>query len=209
MKQTQKGFKTLSWNTQTYTPSKIVCVGRNYVEHIHELNNPIPQELVLFIKPNSSLSSELIRPEQRCRYETEIVFLIQDGMYAAVGIGLDLTLIDVQQRLKKNSLPWEKSKAFDHSAVLSPLVALPSSIEGLHLQMMYDGVLRQEGGVHHMIHSPASILKETQTHFSLCDGDLIMTGTPKGVGELTESAEICVRLWSDTELLLEHTWSIH
>lgn len=84
-------------------PSKVVCIGRNYVEHIKELNNTIPDEMVFFIKPNSAIAQQLIFAfnEQACHYEAEISFMIEEGKISAVGFGLDLTLRAVQSRLKK------------------------------------------------------------------------------------------------------------
>ncbi|MDW3642689.1 fumarylacetoacetate hydrolase family protein, partial [Vibrio sp. 1291-1] len=99
---------------------KVLCVGRNYVEHIHELDNAIPEQMVVFNKPSTSVSTILRSFHQEpLHYEAEICFLIKDGQYAAVGLGLDLTKRGLQSSLKKQGLPWERAKAFDGSAVFS------------------------------------------------------------------------------------------
>jgi len=198
----------IQFEKEAVTPSKVVCVGRNYVAHIHELQNQIPGELVLFIKPNTSISETLICPEENCRYETEITFVMKDGRFAGMGIGLDLTLVDVQNRLKSKSLPWEKAKAFDASAVFSHFVPVPESLENLSLALKINGELRQKGGVAEMIYKPEAILTETQQHFTLQDGDLLMTGTPKGVGTLVKGDTFEVALFDGDSEVLTHTWQV-
>ncbi|TNE47757.1 MAG: FAA hydrolase family protein [Deltaproteobacteria bacterium] len=199
-------MKTVSWGERTFAPSKLVCVGRNYVKHIEELNNPVPGELVLFLKPNSSLSDSLVVPQERCRFETEITFLMEGGRPVAVGLGLDLTLVEVQQRLKESRLPWEKAKAFDGAAVMSPFVDLPQDWSSLWLELFINGESRQKGGVPEMIHKPEAILAEVARHFSLADGDLVMTGTPHGVGDLVAGDVFEVSLWDGENHLLQHSW---
>ncbi len=201
-------MKTVSWKERTFAPSKLVCVGRNYVKHIEELNNPVPGELVLFLKPNSSLSDSLVAPQERCRFETEITFLMEGGRPVAVGLGLDLTLVEVQQRLKESRLPWEKAKAFDGAAVMSPFVDLPHDWNSLWLELSINGESRQKGGVAEMIHKPEVILAEVARHFSLVDGDLVMTGTPHGVGDLVVGDVFEVSLWDGENLLLQHSWTV-
>ncbi len=95
-------------------PSKVLCIGRNYLEHIHELDNAIPDEMVVFNKPSTSITSVLNSyHHERLHYEAEICFLIKDGKYQAVGLGLDLTKRALQGQLKGKGLPWERAKAFD------------------------------------------------------------------------------------------------
>jgi len=194
------------WGERAYEPSKIICVGRNYVEHIKELNNPMPGELVLFLKPNSAIGASLRCPAERCRYEAEICLLMEGGEVAAVGLGLDLTLVEVQQRLKAKSLPWEKPKAFDGAAVFSPFVDAPAALDRLSLHLAINGETRQQGGVPLMLHKPAQIIAETRRHFTLCDGDIIMTGTPKGVGDLHPEDTLVAQLFDGDVQLLEHAF---
>lgn len=188
-----------------YAPSKIICVGRNYVEHINELHNELPEELVLFIKPNSALADELFLPTEKCRYEGEICFLFKAGAPVAAAFGLDLTLPEVQNRLKSKGLPWEKAKAFDHSAVFTEFVPVPE-IDTLRLELWINGALRQEGGMELMIHKPAEIMAEIAKWFTLKDYDIVMTGTPKGVGELNAGDVLVGKLFAGTTLLMEKEW---
>jgi len=165
-------------------PSKVICIGRNYVDHAKELNNEVPTSPVIFIKPNSAISSELYAgTDQELHYEGEIALLIMDGAIAGVGFGLDLTNREIQSKLKAKGLPWERAKAFDRAAVFSDFVKLADPIESLHLELYINNVLTQQGGYELMIFKPEFLLGEIARSFTLEDGDIIMTGTPKGVGE--------------------------
>lgn len=170
----------------TVTPSKIVCVGRNYVAHIQELGNEIPSDMVVFNKPNSAISRRL-RAQidgETLHYEGEIALLISSGDIAAVGFGLDLTRRELQSRLKEKGLPWERAKAFDGAAMFSEFVRPPADLNALSLQLTVNGELRQAGGVRLMIYPPAEILRELRRFTTLEDGDIVMTGTPAGVGAI-------------------------
>lgn len=125
---------------------KVLCVGRNYVEHIHELDNAIPEQMVVFNKPSTSVSTILRSFHQEpLHYEAEICFLIKDGQYAAVGLGLDLTKRGLQSSLKKQGLPWERAKAFDGSAVFSRFVPLEGiDIHDLNLELLINCVRVQK-----------------------------------------------------------------
>ncbi|PKI13918.1 fumarylacetoacetate hydrolase family protein [Colwellia sp. 12G3] len=176
--------------SQEVTPSKIVCIGRNYVDHIKELANEIPDEMVVFIKPNSAISSTLLAKhnDDVLHYEAELSFLYQGGKFTAVALGLDLTKREVQGTLKAKGLPWERAKAFDKSAVFSDFISIEQeNIQQLNLSLMINNELKQLGGVNLMMAKPDDILTELQTFLSLEDGDIVMTGTPKGVGVITPS----------------------
>jgi len=167
-------------------PSKIVCVGRNYVAHILELGNDIPASMVIFNKPNSAIT-DILRSridDQILHYESELAFTVKNGKLAAVGFGLDLTKRALQSILKEKGLPWERAKAFDGAALFSEFVALPRDMGSLSLRLDVDGELRQAGGVSLMIYKPDAIIRELATFTTLQDGDIIMTGTPAGVGEI-------------------------
>ncbi len=167
-------------------PSKIVCVGRNYVAHIQELGNELPDGMVVFNKPNSAITDTLHSriDDQTLHYEGELVFTVHHGKLAAVGFGLDLTKRVLQTTLKEKGLPWERAKAFDGAALFSEFVALPKDIKHLSLRLDVDGALRQAAGVDLMIYKPDAIIRELATFITLEDGDIIMTGTPAGVGEI-------------------------
>lgn len=177
-------------SSQLVTPSKVVCIGRNYVDHIKELANDMPDEMVVFIKPNSAISSTLFAKhnDDALHYEAELSFLYQGGKFTAVALGLDLTKREVQGKLKAKGLPWERAKAFDKSAVFSNFVSFEQEdVQQLNLSLIINNVLKQQGGVNLMMAKPDDILKELQTFVTLEDGDIVMTGTPKGVGVISYS----------------------
>lgn len=189
-------------------PTKVLCIGRNYLEHIHELNNAIPDEMVVFNKPASAISSILHSTHQeRLHYEAEICFLIKDGKYQAVGLGLDLTKRALQSHLKNKGLPWERAKAFDGSAVFSRFIPVAGlDIESLEIELFINCVRVQKGDVSQMIYSPRVILNELKSYTKLCDGDVVMTGTPKGVGEVHSGDVFLARLKSQDSTLIEIEW---
>ncbi len=191
-----------------FNPCKVVCVGRNYVAHIEELGNEILQEMVLFVKPNSSISEELVQISDDCHYEGEISFLVKDKKLYGVGFGLDLTKRDMQSKLKSKGLPWERAKSFDKAAVFSDFVKLEDDISSLRLELQINGKLAQSGGVDLMIYRPEVVLKEIESFMSLDDFDIIMTGTPKGVGRYKKNDEFIGRIYSDEKLLVEKGWIV-
>lgn len=187
---------------------KVLCVGRNYVEHIHELDNAIPEQMVVFNKPSSSISETLHSFHQEpLHYEAEICFLIQDGQYAAVGLGLDLTKRGLQSTLKKQGLPWERAKAFDGSVVFSRFVSLEGiDTNDLNLELLINCVHVQKGHVKQMLYPPFTILDELSSYTRLESGDVIMTGTPKGVGEVHQGDVFLGRLKCGDVTLFETEW---
>lgn len=178
-------MKKILLNENEIYPSKVVCIGRNYTEHIKELNNEVPDEMVFFIKPNSSISNKIVFPKNHnsCHYEAEISFLIENKQITAVGFGLDLTLREVQSKLKEKGLPWERAKCFNNSAVFSRFESFNGNIDELEVELYINDELKQKGGVSLMINKPQEIIKELLTFSSFEDGDILMSGTPKGVGE--------------------------
>ncbi len=114
---------------EVISPSKVVCIGRNYLEHIQELNNAIPDDMVVFNKPSTSIAQQLYAAhDEPLHYEAEICFVVNDGSYTAVGVGLDLTKRKLQSALKGKGLPWERAKGFDNSAIFSRFVQLKVSM---------------------------------------------------------------------------------
>ncbi|WP_423823258.1 fumarylacetoacetate hydrolase family protein [Salinisphaera sp. SPP-AMP-43] len=182
---------------------RIFCIGRNYAKHIEELNSTLPgAECVIFMKPASSLVApgELIRLPDHVgdiHHEAELVVEIGQGGRAiqpeaarehirGIGLGLDLTLRDVQTELKSSGEPWERAKAFDHSAPLGPLVALRSDMDlaDLHFELSVDGAVRQSGHTAHMLVGVTDLIAVVSRSWQLQPGDLIFTGTPEGVGPI-------------------------
>ena len=189
-------------------PSKIVCVGRNYVAHIRELGNEVPDGMVVFNKPNSAITDVLYSQidNQVLHYESELAFTIAQGKLAAVGFGLDLTKRTLQTTLKEKGLPWERAKAFDGAALFSAFIALPRDIKSLSLRLEVDGELRQAGGVELMLHQPDAILRELASFTTLEDGDIIMTGTPAGVGEIKPGQRFAGTVLLGDQPLVSATW---
>ncbi len=201
-------IKAISVDGKAVRPSKIVCVGRNYVEHIEELKNEVPTQMVVFNKPNSSITHQLLSFHQEpLHYETELCFMIKNNQIAAVGVGLDLTKRELQSQLKAKQLPWERAKAFDGSAIFSQFISLrQGNWQGLNLELLINSVRVQAGGVNEMIFSPDDIVEELLSYTSLNDGDVVMTGTPSGVGVVHAGDNFTVRLKQYEQLLLECNW---
>jgi|SRR5574344_523473 fumarylpyruvate hydrolase len=187
---------------------KIIAVGMNYRKHLLELNNPVPDEPVIFIKPDSAIS---MAPASKGRanqpfflpdfssdihYETEVVVRIHKlgknieekyahRYYNEVTVGLDLTARDLQQKLRQKGLPWEICKGFDGSAVLGSFVPLEeNTIQNLDFYLDINGVRVQQGHTSDMIFAVDAVVAYVSRFFTLKTGDLIYTGTPSGVGTL-------------------------
>lgn len=205
-------MKTVMLGNQAIMPSKILCIGRNYVEHIHELGNEMPEDMVVFLKPNSAISTVLLAEHQGeiLHYETELCFMFQAGHFSSVAVGLDLTKRDLQSQLKAKGLPWERAKAFDGAALFSPFVAIDDAEAPLYFTLSINDKLVQEGHIDLMIYKPQTILSELQAFISLDDGDIVMTGTPKGVGSISANSLFKVTLspgvQASVEPLLEWQW---
>ena len=198
----------VTFDGRPVTPSKVVCIGRNYVEHIEELGNEIPEQMVIFNKPNSAITDTLRYIEPTCRFESEICFLIDKGAIVGVGFGLDLTKADVQNRLKKKGLPWERAKGFDGSAVLSDFVPFLGSFESLRMALHIDGKLQQHADYSLMIYKPDVMLDEIKTFMTLEDGDIIMSGTPKGVSTYKIGQRFVGRVYAKEALRIERSWKM-
>jgi len=200
-------MNTVQVENRVVTPSKIVCIGRNYVEHIHELGNEVPTEMVVFCKPNSAITATLrALHHEPLHYEAEICYMVENGRLAAVGCGLDLTKRELQSRLKAKGLPWERAKAFDGAALFSPFVQLTSADTELGVELLVNGGVRQNGSTGLMMYKPNQILAELQTFMTFEDGDIIMTGTPAGVGVVQAGEVFEVRLLRGEQILVTERW---
>ncbi|MDP3292139.1 MAG: fumarylacetoacetate hydrolase family protein [Sulfuricurvum sp.] len=201
-------MNTLLFNDTPIIPSKVICIGRNYVEHIHELNNETPSSMVLFNKPNSAITDTLCFISPDTRFEGEICFLMMDGAIAGVGFGLDLTKGELQNYLKSKALPWERAKGFDGSAVLGDFVPLRVPLESLRMTLHINGTLVQEATYALMIYKPSEMVEEIASFMRFEDGDIIMSGTPKGVNTYTVGDEFIGRIYSGDMLVVENQWSV-
>ncbi|MDN3524541.1 fumarylacetoacetate hydrolase family protein [Halomonas sabkhae] len=191
---------------------KIVCVGRNYAEHAREMDSPVPDEPLLFLKPaTSAVDMEAVIEAPftwgEVHYETELALLIGEPLSDAapdlaeraivgLGLALDLTLRDVQTRLKDKGHPWEIAKAFDGACPLSaflPLVEAPNW-SALEFDLAVNGEPRQHGLGAEMLFSVPVLVAEMSRHFTLLPGDVILTGTPAGVGELPRGASLDLQM---------------
>lgn len=200
-------MKTVNFQGTDHIPSKIVCVGLNYVDHIEELNNKRPSEPVIFCKPNSAIANDIhCHPTELIHYETELSFLIRDQKLAGVGIGFDLTKRELQSSLRTQGLPWERSKAFDGAAVFSQFIPLPDDITTLSVRLTINDKLAQDGGYALMIFKPEYLLNYVADFMSWCDGDILMSGTPKGVGTYQRGDVFKAQILADQNVILEQAW---
>ena len=177
---------------------KIICIGRNYAEHAKELNNPLPTEPVFFMKPDTALMTEgaFYIPDftKNVHYECELVLRIKKvGKHIPekfaldyvdeIGLGIDFTARDIQDQCKEKGLPWEKAKAFDHSAPLGKqFIPLNKSLENIAFSLEKNGQTVQVGNTRDMIFNFAQIIAFVSQFVTLRTGDYIFTGTPSGVG---------------------------
>lgn len=214
----------LTLDQQVYSASlgKIVCVGRNYAAHAKELNNPIPSAPILFIKPASSgvpLVPGFAIPKDQgsVHHELEIAILVgkplthaneqqvADGI-AGLGLGLDLTLRDVQDKLKEKGHPWERAKSFDGACPLTDFVSLkpmsPSDWQSVALKLEKNTQLQQQGCSAEMLFPILPLIAHMSEYFSLQPGDVILTGTPAGVGPLESGDSLRVELSLGNDVLL-------
>jgi fumarylpyruvate hydrolase len=196
--------------------NNIYCVGRNYAAHAKELNNEVPASPMLFSKPTHALvaaaGQEVILPSNRgsIHFETELVIRIGkayekgmtvDELVERMAIGIDFTLRDVQSELKKKGHPWLLAKGFPNSALLSQFIPFPGTEElSKHdFSLLKNGEKVQQGNIRNMIFDLQTIIEFTGENFGLGEGDLIYTGTPEGVGPISDNDHLSL-LWGNTVL---------
>ena len=181
---------------------KIICIGRNYVDHAKELNNPVPKEPVFFLKPDTALlpkKNPFVYPSfsKDVHYEVEIAIKINrlgkhieekfaHKYFNEIAIGVDFTARDVQQQCKEKGLPWEKAKAFDGSAPTSRFLDINQfeNINNLDFSLQLNGEVKQQGNTKDMLFNFNQIISYVSKFFTLKIGDIIYTGTPVGVGAI-------------------------
>jgi len=191
---------------------KIICVGRNYVEHIEELNNIKPDSPVLFLKPETSLihnKQPFFIPSFSNEIHHEIEIIVQINRlgksiatqyshkyYDKIGLGIDFTARDLQLKLKNKGMPWEKSKAFDGSALIGDWFSKTDfkDLNQLNFSLERNGTLVQEGNTANMLWKVDELISSISQYFTLKIGDVIFTGTPAGVGAVAENDILIGRL---------------
>ncbi len=198
---------------------KILCIGRNYVDHANELNNPLPSEPVVFLKPETAIlrtGRPFFIPDfaNEFHHEVELVICINrlgkniepkfaHRYYDEIGVGIDFTARDLQSTLKKKGLPWEKCKAFDSSAALSKFIPITKfkDVQNINFRLDINGEKRQVGNSSLMIFKIDEIISHVSKYFTLKMGDLIYTGTPAGVGPVKIDDRL--QLYIEDELMLD------
>ncbi|MBW2940667.1 fumarylacetoacetate hydrolase family protein [Zhongshania aquimaris] len=196
----------------SHMPGKVVCVGRNYAEHAKELGNPVPNSPLLFIKPATAMvamAEPVALPEGlgACHHELEMALLIGQPLtkaapdqcraaIAGIGLALDLTLRELQDELKRKGHPWERAKAFDGASPLSEFVAFDQNLDfaSLTLRLTRNGGVQQQGSCGDMLFSVENLLSEISHSFTLVPGDVVLTGTPAGVGPLSSGDQLVAEL---------------
>ena len=184
---------------------KIICIGRNYADHISELNNERPDEPVIFMKPDTAIlpkKTPFVIPEfsNDVHHEVEVLVKIcKVGKYISpkfahkyydeIGLGIDFTARDLQNDLKEKGLPWEKAKAFDHSAIIGDFLPKNnySSLENINFELRKNSEIVQKGSTSMMLWNIDEIVSYVSQFFTLKKGDIIFTGTPKGVAAVNEN----------------------
>lgn len=179
---------------------KIICIGRNYIDHAKELNNPVPKEPVFFMKPDTALlpkNNPFIYPSfsNDIHHEIEIVIKINrlgkhieekfaHKYYNEIGVGVDFTARDIQQLCKEKGLPWEKAKGFDGSAPTSKFISIDQfdDLNNINFSLQVNGVTKQQGNTKDMLFNFNKIIVHVSKFITLKIGDIIYTGTPSGVG---------------------------
>ena len=184
---------------------KIICIGRNYVDHIEELDNQRPDSPVIFLKPETSIIHKkqpffIPNYSNNVQFEVEIIVQISrlgkfispqfsHKYYDNVGLGIDFTARDIQNDLKKKGLPWEKSKAFDGSALIGKLINKNEidDMNNIKFDLKKNGKIVQQGNSSKMLWKIDELISEISKYFTLKIGDIVFTGTPSGVGKVIEN----------------------
>ena len=197
---------------------KIICIGRNYTEHIEELNNEKPEEPVVFIKPDSAVlpkQQDFYIPDftDDVHYELEVLVKIKKvgkhiaekyahTYYDEIGLGIDFTARDLQQKLKSKGLPWEKAKGFDGAAVIGKWVGKDrfKDLNNLNFELRKNGEPVQKGNTSMMLWKIDELIAYISKYFMLKKGDIIFTGTPAGVGRISSNDYLSASLENE-ELL--------
>jgi len=188
--------KTIILGNEEYTPSKIICVGKNYPDHVVEMGGrAMPETPAIFIKPNSALAFgmkviDIPKKLGLLHHEVELCFVAGNGGRSIEGyaVGLDLTLRDMQEEAKKSGLPWTLAKGFDYSAPLGLFTPAQSVADpcNLDISLRVNGEVRQHSNTREMIFKPGDLLSYVSGYMTVEEGDVFMCGTPGGVGAVDD-----------------------
>jgi 2-keto-4-pentenoate hydratase/2-oxohepta-3-ene-1,7-dioic acid hydratase in catechol pathway len=205
-------YITLKNSSEKIPVGKVVCVGRNYAEHARELGNEIPEKPVVFLKPNTAIiysGEKIIYPgfSEEMHHEVELVLLIgkkiknvdikkAEDAISGYGVGLDMTLRDIQSELKKKGHPWTIAKGFDTSAALSDFLLKKDYKLTLNeiMSLSINGTIKQRSKLNAMIFAPSKIVEYISSLMTLEEGDLIFTGTPSGVGKVVKGDKLLAEI---------------
>jgi acylpyruvate hydrolase len=205
-------FITIKNSSEKIPVGKVVCVGRNYAEHARELGNEIPEKPVVFLKPNTAIiysGEKIIYPNfsEDMHHEVELILLIgkkiknadfnkAEDAITGYGVGLDMTLRDIQSELKKKGHPWTIAKGFDTSAVLSDFILKKDHKLTLNemISLSINGAIKQRAKLNTMIFAPSKIVEYISSLMTLEVGDLIFTGTPSGVGKVVKGDKLLAEI---------------
>ena len=179
---------------------KIICIGKNYVNHAKEMGSTVPKEPLFFLKPDSAIlpkNHPFFIPDfsREIHYEIELIIKIKKlgkhiekrfapSYYSEIGLGIDFTARDLQNECKINGHPWEKAKAFDHSAVIGTTFNSIEKFNEIHFELKKNGNLVQQGNANNMVFDFDEIIQHVSKFMTLKIGDIIFTGTPEGVGPI-------------------------
>jgi 2-keto-4-pentenoate hydratase/2-oxohepta-3-ene-1,7-dioic acid hydratase in catechol pathway len=205
-------YITIKNSSEKIPVGKVVCVGRNYAEHARELGNEIPEKPVVFLKPNTAIiysGEKIIYPgfSEEMHHEVELVLLIgkkiknvdikkAEDAISGYGVGLDMTLRDIQSELKKKGHPWTIAKGFDTSAALSDFVFKKDYKLTLNeiISLSINETIKQRSKLNAMIFAPSKIVEYISSLMTLEEGDLIFTGTPSGVGKVVKGDKLLAEI---------------
>ncbi|MDA0176071.1 fumarylacetoacetate hydrolase family protein [Mesoflavibacter profundi] len=187
---------------------KLICIGRNYTKHIEELQNERPTEPVVFIKPDTAIllkKQPFFIPDfsNDVHHEVEVLVKINrvgkhidkkfaHKYYDKIGLGIDFTARDLQQKLKEKGLPWEKAKSFDGAAVIGNWIDKSEieDVNAINFSLKKNETTIQSGNTSHMLYKIDEIIEYVSKYFTLKIGDIIFTGTPEGVGKVVANDEL-------------------
>ena len=190
-------------------PNKVICSGFNYAEHIEEITKAKKAPMAVFIKSNSAICHHFYYFDDGYEFEGELSFIFAHEKPVGVGFGIDITNRRLQRKLMTDSLPWSLAKSFDYAAVFSRFVTLDNiDISTLNMEFYRNGNCIQKGGYQLMINKPYDIVAKISKTMRFEDGDILMTGTPKGTTNYAPGDTFVGKVYSNDKLIIEQTWLV-